>query len=240
MSLQRSNLILASLIFALVLGVSTAQGAVSYLSIQGEFDSFSAGVETYKWKVDYTGSSLVTGQDLLNAIFGAPVLVSGSTYMAGNTNHGVLYTFYSGLGYSPQRFYTDGLAGPLTPPLWNGTYWAYFNAGGAYDDGVDITPYDDALWGYANTGGADRILADSDLDVTLNEPSFNAYVFGTGVTPSGNPSSTFTGLETLFSSGTGYNVYSIAAAPEPSRSLLLLLAGIALITRRRRSFSAAC
>lgn len=243
---HRFNVTLVSLILAVSLAANSAEGAISYLLIQGEFDSGSSGVETYKWKVDYIGSSLITGQDLLNAVFGAPVLVSGSTYMAGNSSHGVNYTYYDGLGYSPQQFFTSGLAGPLTPVVFDGNYWAYYNAGGGYDDTSGFADpasaaYADNIWTSANTGSADRKLLDRDLDANLNEPSFDGYIYGTGSpNPSGNPADSFVGQETLFLSGAGYTVYSMASTPEPSRSVLLLFAAIALMTRRSRSLRATC
>ena len=48
----------------------------SYLAIEGNFNSTLPGLETYRWKVEYqhdttsNTSALVTGNDLLTAIFG--------------------------------------------------------------------------------------------------------------------------------------------------------------------------
>lgn len=226
---HRFHITLASLMLALALCANSAQGAVSYLLIQGEFNALSAGDETYKWKVNYTGSSLITGQDLLFAVFGAPVLVSGISYMSGNTTHGVSTLYFDGFGYSPQQFFNNGFAGEISSDDAPYPYWNYYAAGGDGDSG-DV--FANGTWTFAeNDGALSRQLVDGSFDAWTYGEYQTAPVSGSGNSPTIGD---FTGAETLIGSGTGFTVYSIAAAPEPSRGILLVLAGIALISRRRR------
>jgi hypothetical protein len=234
---------------------NSAQGAISYLLIQGEFDGASAGLETYKWKVVYNSSLQITGLDideqntglaLLAAVFGNGSKSASGIY--GNTTNqvdisfGFLNSFTLG---GIQVF--SGPNYPLDPQ------WGYLNAGGSFIDTFSFPivtgNYANGSWLGANTGILGRQLADGSYDAWTNGVLVDTFTVDSGgfkiynphpVTGSGNSPALgdFSGIETSLYSTSNYTVYSIASAPEPSRSMLLLLAGAAFVTRRRRSSSA--
>lgn len=225
---HRFNIPLASLVLAFALTANTAQAAVSYFVIQGDFNAGSAGLETYKWKVEYNPSSLLlTAQDLLLAVAGpstfSATYLYGGTYVESVTMNGTTIT--------------EVFGGPN-----DGKSWFNLVSGGSFN-----TSWSDPLSGTypANVWTQSHGINERDL----GNNSFDALVFGefgedyyptvtvNGVQPTLGD---FAGTETLISSAGGINIYSIAAAPEPSRSILLLFAGIALVTRRRRTFSSVC
>ncbi|CAN5911719.1 hypothetical protein BH11VER1_BH11VER1_14000 [soil metagenome] len=244
----RFNTSLASLILAIVLSTNAAQGAVSYLLIQGNFDGV-AGMESSRWAVTYDPSfdydndpdTNLTGFDLLNFVLGTPSLVSGSNYQtaittwaADGTTWQTNYTKFS-IGYqmTTQTITTSSLVTPtsltINPALNLG--WNYYVAGGGGD--YSGAAYNSSTWSVANDGMNTRTLANG---------SFDAWVFGTteiyGPPPDYeylSPADPVVGFTPDSGSFTGAMV--VAAAPEPSRSILLILAGIALVTRRNRTFN---
>ncbi len=224
----RFNISFVSLIIAISLATNSAQGAVSYLLIQGEFDGASAGLETYKWKVDYNPSTLlITTQDLLLAVAGPSTFAATYLYSG---------TYVDSLAINGTTI-TEILGGPNS-----GTSWFNMVSGGSFDttwsaplSGI----YPANIWTQSH-GISERDLANNSFDAFVYGEFDNTYyptVTVNGIQPT---IADFTGTETLVSSAGGVSIYSIAAAPEPSRSILLLLAGIALVTRRRRTFPSSC
>jgi hypothetical protein len=201
--------------------------------VQGEFDAGQAGLETYKWKVENTGPNLLTGQDLLLAVFGNPVLVSGNSYRSGNTTHGVLTSLFSGLGYSPQQFFINGFAGQLASNDDPYPYWNYTVAGGSGDNsGV----FADSAWTFAeNDGAASRNLVNGSFDAWTYGEYQSAPIVGVGNLPI---VMNFSGNEQLVSSSGGVSVFSIGTAPEPGRAILLIFGmGMVLMRRRRHTLA---
>lgn len=211
-------------LLAFALGVSKLSATTSYLSVEGVF---SGTPTAYKWVVNYTGSTLLTGQDLLNAVFGVPnngaPLLANQDYMAGTTTNGVLYHNYS-FGLAVTQFFVAGKAGP------NGFvdtgYWSYFANGGGgdfYNSPSGIYPNDGTNWNYASTGGTGRTLADQ---TGTGASAFDAWLFGDGSnTPSLNPTAT---------SFAGATQIHVSSAPEPGRFLLAMFSCTMVTLRRKR------
>ena len=219
---QFRTLAFSIVIAVAALGPDSAQAAVSYLMVQGQFPAGGA-VQTYRWKVEYTDPD-ATGQDLLDAIFGVAGATDGNSFaMAGDVSTGVKYKVYS-FGNFVDQFFVQGNAGSPTPPyVYNvSSSWNYFNAGGSYDGDA----YDPTLWAYANSGTVDRMLDGAG-------PAYDAWVFGLNPTLTGSPSSYFTGNYQLVSNSGGFIVSFASAVPEPGRAVLLVL-GFAFVSLRRR------
>jgi len=226
---HRFNVTLASLILAVSLAANSALGAISYLLIQGEFNSGSVGEETYKWQVNYNTGDLVTSLDLLNAVFGVPS--ANGTYTdafsgvypylsAGNSTKGAGYIDFGGGSLFLESFTLNS-----TKVAQDTDYdpsWSSYVAGGT---GTTYGgPYPNAgAWTYSDDGITTRQIGDG---------SFDGWVFGASSFNAGN--------NPLVANFSGATVINYSATPEPSRSILLLFAGIVLVTRRRRSFRSGC
>ncbi len=153
-----------------------ASTATSYLLIQGPFGPASS-TETYKWKITYDPATVVTGQDLLNVILGAPVPTGGTvlgypylTSINGTSGAGYLNFFGSLLVES----LTIGGQKVAMTPDWSNT-WHYNVAGGSGSyNADDLNPdglYANGAWVYSNDSSMTRLLADG---------SFDAWAFGIG------------------------------------------------------------
>lgn len=226
---HRFNITLASLILVITLAANSAQGAVSYLLIQGEFNAGSLGEETYKWKVNYNTGELVTSLDLLNAVFGVPS--ANGTYTdafsgvypylsAGNSTQGAGYFDFGGGSLFLESFTLNSTKVAQDTdydPSWSSHVAGGFgtNHGGSYPNA--------GTWTYSDDGITTRQIADN---------SFDGWVFGASSFNSGN--------NPLVADFSGATVINYSATPEPSRSLLLLFAGIALMMHRRRSLHPQC
>lgn len=202
-----------------------ASGAVSYLLVQGPFGAGDA-VETYKWKVNYDPGQLVTGQDLLNVVFGIPA-DSGTNYTDGfggtnpyfvSSNGSQLGAGYINFSFGPflESFTIKGKK--VAQSIFYSPSWSYYNGGGVYPN---------ENWFASDTGTGSR---------NLTNGSFDGFVFGTD---SGDPNyvpPAIVGTEnspqvTNFLSAT---LIDISGAPEPGRTFLLLIGAGSLVMRRRR------
>ena len=238
-AMSRLSISLFALIF---LAVSPAYGAVSYLLIQGEFDSSHAGLETSRWSVTYDPAVLTTSQDLLDRVFGTPKLVSGTTdryetdptaWAADGNTWKVRYKFDSSYGLFVDYFTRNGVA--LVSNFANILGWNFDVAGGGGFSGSDYSgaDYASGVWTYSNDGSGSRTLANNSID---------GWVFGDTGTYGGPPDfnlltppvsvSGFSATPSALG-GSGVNVVS-SAAPEPCRGLLLMIGLIVPIFRRSR------
>ncbi len=208
---------------------SRVDGAVSFLLAQGPFGA-GATVETYKWQVNYNSGQLVTGQDLLNVVFGAPV-DSGTVYTDGfggtnpyfvssNGQWGAGYiSFNSGLFLESLTISGKKVAQDIS----YSPGWSYYDAGGT--DGAGLI-YPDGNWYYANSGTGARQLANG---------SFDGFVFGAD---SGNPFYTppsITGAENMPVASNFASATLIVITPEPGRLVLIWLGISSMVLRRRRT-----
>jgi len=144
-----------------------ATSVTSHLLIQGPFGA-GAALETHQWKVRYDSGQLSTGQDLLAAVFGQPVLNGTYTdafsavfpyYSSGNSIQGAGYLqFNSAPGLFVESFTVRGTK--VAQPTDYSSYWSYHVAGGAFPPGS---------WLYSGVGVYSR---------AIGEGSFDAFVFG--------------------------------------------------------------
>ena len=203
----------------------------TYLLVEGKFPSSAGSLTTYIWEVQYSGSQLLSGQDLLNVVFGTPIVtgapIGGQTYSASNGTNGALYPYSAVYGFYPSRFTIDGLQGEETPANYS-SYWSYFSAGGGYNDtsGTGYNdpvagPYDGGAWAYGATGPSDRLLEYPGGSA----PSFDAFTFGQGSAPSILPT---------VSAFNGATVINLNSVPEPGRVMLLALGVVGIMQRRNR------
>lgn len=226
---------LLTLLPVLGFGLSTPGfAAVAYLLVQGEFDGGNPGLETSRWQVNHTGTGVLTGQDLLDAVFGSPELVSGTHYKtdptlwaADGSTWEVDYTLYAGAGFFVNSFLRNGVA--LIPDFLEGLGWNYFAAGGSYYNSFDDTSgtYASGAWASSITGAGDRDLANG---------SFDAWVFGNdgyGATPQAAVSAPFNPPSPVTFTVAPLNVVNLGTVPEP-RPALLLVGGLSAIALRRR------
>jgi hypothetical protein len=233
---------LSRLAFVLLIAASPARGAVSYLLIQGEFDSSHAGLETSRWAVTYDPAVLTTSQDLLDRVFGTPKLVSGTTdryetdptsWAADGSTWKVSYKNDASYGLFVDHFIRNNVA--LNSNFGSNLGWNLDVAGGGGFSGSDYSgaDYASGIWTYSNDGSGSRTLANNSID---------AWVYGDTGTystvdpyPLLTPPVAVTGFSAAPSSfsGAGVNVVS-SAAPEPSRVLLLMIGLIVPSFRRRR------
>ncbi len=212
--------------FLALAGIGRADTSdASYLLFQGSFGDF-------EWQYHYEASTPETGQDLLNAVFGTPVLSSstytdgfGSTYSyytAGNAAQGAGYIDFGGGSLFLVSVTLDSTTIAQDPSYSPG--WNYYVAGGGsnYDTG-----YDPTTWSYSNDGLDTRSLADG---------SFDAWVFGSTDNPPAVSGSNSTPTAANFA---GAPV--VGVIPEPGSGTFLLIAmagGVAFqILRRRRCHS---
>ena len=195
-------------------------GAVSYLMIQGPFGS-GGSTQTLKWQVNYNAGTLVTGYDLLKAVFGTPVaagtyddafFTTYNYFTSGNSTQGAGFIDFGGGSYFTESFTLGGTKVAQTTDYATG--WNYYAAGGSYANGT---------WAYSNDGITTR---------TLTDGSFDGWVYGNTY-----PSATITGSGTapLASNFTSATVINLSAAPEPGRVALCGVALAALALRRLRA-----
>lgn len=229
-------------IFALV-AVGSCSGATAFLLVQGEFDSGSAGLETGRWQVNDPEALLLHGQKLLDAVFGAPQLVSGTAYstspisfIADNTTWKVNYTFYAGFGFLLNSFERN--SSTLVAGANEG--WNYYVAGGTYVNNFYDPPvtgsYDNEVWTPSDTGPSNRSLLDINGNIPIVSP-FDAWVFGShgyGASSQVAEVAGFLPISASFSGAT-VNVVNYSSIPEPSRSFLFLAGLAAMLLKRRRT-----
>lgn len=238
-----------------------AHAAVHYFLIQGNFDTSSPSVETYKWMVDDPNNVLQKGQDVMNAIFGNPGTVSGpvSTTGAGFRVDATYYGTFNPPAYFYEAFTFLGLPGTADDVTLEAVFgdmdndglgWGYYNAGGSYTDSFFSNPtfgeYGDGAWYSGQSGTTSRSL----LGNGVPETTFDAWVYGADGYASGNAATVqgsendplvedFTGINNLIQQyGNGVSVYSIAAAPEPQRAILFIFGVAAVLGVRRRKVPA--
>lgn len=217
------------LLIAALCAFSTAlRGDTSYLLIQGPFGAGDT-VETYKWTINYEQGSLITGQDLLRAVFGVESRHGDYTdafggtypYLTASSEHG-------GIGYidfgSGSRFVEsvtlDGVKVAQTTDYSTG--WVYYVAGGSGSN--QGGSYPSGSWTLSEDGTVTRQIADG---------SFDAFVFGNTF-----PAASIQGAENEPNSGNFTDSTVVTVIPEPGTAMLLL-AGVGLISvlRRRRTDS---
>ena len=210
-----------------VTAASCLRADTSYLLFQGPFGPGSAEA-TFKWQVNYQPGVLVSGQNLLTAVFGAPT--SNGTYTDG---FATTYNYYSSGNSTKGAGYIDfGLTSQLTSPFLvsvtlgsttvvqapdYSTGWNYYVAGGG---GAHAYP-NAGVWSYSDDGSTTRTLANG---------SYDAWVFGNTFPAAAINGSLPTGPN--FSGATAINV-----VPEPASAALLLLGagGLLAMSKRRRA-----
>jgi hypothetical protein len=224
---------------------ASSHADTSYLLIQGDFGS-GGTEENFKWQVNYQTGDLSTGQDLLNAVFGQPVLMGSYTdglgdppydeYQAGSGSQSANYIdFGTGLGLFPISFTLGG-----TTILQDPTYspgWIYYAAGGsgAYgpdDDGDGAEYPNTGTWtpsNFCNDGLSQRTLADG---------SYDGWVFGNPYNPDmiDDSSGAAGPNSTEFPVTNSTNFFTILNIPEPGAPVLLgaTLAALAIWKRKAR------
>ena len=142
---------------------------------------------------------------------------------------------YNGSGFNGLYSYTLGGTEISLAGLNSWSYWA---AGGDYDDEYSFVTSPNG-WNGSGTGYTARLLGNGSFDgwgYGGFDLDYNPVAYPTGV---GTTAGGFADLTTIVASGTGlngltYNVFAVAV-PEPSRAILLLLGGMALVMRRRRT-----
>ena len=231
-SMSHRNAWLGATLLGLILASalpSKAATPFSDLLIQGDFGSGGA-LANYEWQVNYSSGTQLTGQTLLNAVFGTPV-DQKTTYdgyelfKATSTQGSVSYIDFGGGSYFMVGATLGGTTLTMDPSFSPG--WNYYVAGGAGSNGSanDGTgqPYASGVWTYSEDGSTTRTEASG---------SYDAWVFGDTNNPS--PPSGVSPAPASFTSAT---VINLSAAPEPSRAVLLF-AGLGLLVFRRARRSA--
>lgn len=228
---------------------SILRADTSYLLIQGDFGS-GGTEENFKWQVNYQTGALSTSQDLLNAVFGQPVLIGSYTdglgdppydeYQAASGSQAVNYIdFGPGLGLFPVSFSLGG-ATVLQDPTYN-PGWIAYAAGGSGEYG----PNDDGDGAvYPNTGAwtLSNISEDGISERTLADGSYDGWVFGNPYNPDtiDDSSGTAGPNSTEFPVTNSTNFLTIVNVPEPGAPVLLgaalaALAALALWKRKARA-----
>lgn len=219
---------------------------VHYLLIEGDFDTSSAALESYKFRFEYDTAqttALQTGEDLLQVLFGVrgttPTTVGSKTfYHSTNGNYGATYEYFSSFdAFIVSQFTINGVTLPSSPVFANGNYWNYQAAGGSGDGYGGNYPFLDEDDNLAWTSAWDGISTRN-----LSNGSFDGWTYGDGdnSTDVANlpTASNYSNLTALFTTANGITVYG-SAVPEPGRSLLIVSGILVLVLRRRRHISAA-
>ncbi|MEQ1850889.1 MAG: PEP-CTERM sorting domain-containing protein [Chthoniobacteraceae bacterium] len=216
-------------IVALFAAVAGLRADTSYLLIQGPF-GMSGSEVTFKWKVNYDAGVLLTGQQLLNAVFGTPAASGTYTdgfagvydlYRAGNPTLGAGYIdFDTTPGSLGLPFLVSLTLGGITveqDPSYSPGF-NYYVAGGG---GGQVYPNMGA-WTFSIDGSAAR---------TLSNGSFDAWVFGSTF-----PSAMVNGAGNTPAVPNFSGATEITAVPEPAGVLLVLFGagGLFALPRRRR------
>ncbi len=223
---------ISTLAVALFAAAAGLRADTSYLLIQGPFGPLDAEL-TFKWQVNYPAGALVYGQDLMNAVFGAPT--QNGVYMDAFAN---TYDYYeAGTGMQKAGYIDFGtMPGTLTSPFlvsltlglttvtqepdYNPGFTYYVAGGGgaqAYPNG--------GTWSSSLDGAATRTLANGSYDAFVFGPTdyqMEAQISGTTNTPTA----------TNFIAATPIN-----AVPEPASALLFLIGagGLLALSKRRRA-----
>jgi hypothetical protein len=236
-SQSRLNLVL--LLIPFLACEAKIQAATSYLLIQGPFGANSA-TETHTWKVIYNNGTLLTGLDLLEAVFGTPqpagtyedAFSSPATpriypyYTAGNVTQNAGFIDFSGSLFT-ESFTLHSMKVAQTTAYDPG--WNYYVAGGYGAN--NLGDYDSGSWTYSSDGIGDRLLAGS------STVSFDGFVYGPTypaeeiVDVNSKPIFPLN-QNSNFASATVINL--TGTVPEPGRIMLLSVGVFALILRRHR------
>lgn len=211
---------------ACLASLSGLRADTSYLLVQGPFGAGDTE-ETFEWQVNYQSGQLLTGQDLLNAVFGTPSPDGtytdgfGGTYpysAAGNATQGADYISFSGSPFVV-AFTLSGSSVEQDPSYSPG--WSYYVAGGAGSAGSDDNgaPYASGTWTLSNDGSDTRTLAND---------SFDAWVFGSTLSP---PEIAGSGNAPTAADFAGATVVSV---PEPASEALFAAGACVLVFYMRR------
>lgn len=214
----------------------SARADSSFLLIQGAFGA-GGSEATFKFRIDYPPGALSTGQNLLDSVFGTPVLDGTDSangqplYFAGTAARNVQYDHFSfGDQVVAFTFNSVTIKANDTPASGPTQDWAYYVAGGAgqFNGG----PYSSGSWNFANDGQGTRTLATD---------SFDGWVFGSSGFDSNFSSDgsvvTINGAATDNApTDADFANAFVISIPEP-RGTVLLLGGMAVLwfwKRRRR------
>ncbi len=188
-------------------------------------------MDTFQWQVNYLSGQLVTGQDLLNAVFGTPV-VTGTYNSFGfdypyltSSNGSFLGAGY--IGYSFGNFLESVTIAGKNVPTVSPLGWTYYNAGGFDQAGVAGVIYPDGNWISSNSGVGTRQLANG---------SYDGWVYGFDGYSSMDPTAIIegTGYLPLVSNFSGATLIDLTSVPEPGRVALLFIGASCMVMRRRR------
>ena len=175
---MKKSLILGVALFA---ALASVRADTSYLLIQGPFGPGNT-VETFQWAFNYATGEVVTGQDMLDEVFGTPVQqAAGYTdaysatypyYVATNgaASAGYITSIYTP-GFLAISYTLDGTTVTQDPTYDPG--WDYYVEGGTGDDALGYDEPgaypDNGIWNASNDGPGSRQVADG---------SYDAWVFG--------------------------------------------------------------
>jgi len=220
MSLLRNNRFVLSIFAALILVAGHSQAAVSYFMLMGDFDE-SGSMQTYKWAVNYTSGTLLTGKDLMDAIFGVPVPGTGDDEGLSIASNGDFTVKTSGdyllsFSYQGQELADNGF---------DESWWSYA-ALGSYSSTFQGETYEGdygASWESAGSGFSGRSLVDGSFDGWIFTP-YDPDTFVPMFPITGTPTAAdFSGPDTI-----------VVNIPEPGKGVLLILAGVCFVLRRKR------
>lgn len=224
--MKKKIITLAVALFAAAAGL---RADTSYLLIQGPFGPLNAEL-TFKWQVNYQAGLLISGQDLLNSVFGTPALNGTYTdafsgqydyYTAGNAVQGAGFIdFGTTPGTLTSPFLISITLGSVTATM-NPSYnpgFTYYVAGGG-----GALPYPNGgAWTSSQDGTATRTLANGSYDgFVFGSTTFNSEAQISG--PTNTPAAPNFAAATM-----------INAVPEPASAALLLLGALGLLARPKR------
>jgi hypothetical protein len=217
----------------------------SYLLIQGPFGSGSSEL-SYKWQINYPSGDLITGQDLLDSIFGNPVddgdvndPVFGMDKLAvsGNSTMGASYVDFGNGDYLLLSVTINSVTistNDSTPIGTSTVGWNYFVAGGSgdyavYDSSNGLYSYgaypNTGSWNFSNDGTNTRFLSDGSYDGWLYGNTGSDAGGDTAGSPATVDDSTNSDDPSDFSNTGANDVFMVMDIPEPRVSALL---GVAL------------